>query len=384
MVVSQVSIVKEKDPLQCVRKVIDFMGGIKQFIHPDEKILLKPNLVVPLKTETGVTTNPLVIQALIELCYKAGAEKVFVGDSPFFPFQARKCFEVTGMKDIVLNAGGEPLYLDEVKFTELKSESAVILKKARFPSIIREIDCLISVPRLKTHNQTIVSLALKNQHGLVPPEDKMLYHKDDIHQKLIDINHLLRHKLRFALIDGTYALEGQGPTLGKPLKLDLCLASNDLVALDSIATTLMGFSPHDITHLRLAALQGLGEIHLENIKVIGTPLNSVSRQFLKPSTEIIGIASNVHVYAGGACRPGCFAWARVGLDGLLKRGEIEKYGDISIIIGKNPPVPPQLQGHVFIVGDCAAEYKDRGMFFPGCPPFDIWQLRKTLKEKKIS
>ncbi|MDD1777766.1 MAG: DUF362 domain-containing protein [Candidatus Helarchaeota archaeon] len=378
---SIVSIVQDNDPRQCVAKAIDLLGGIQNFVHADESILVKPNLVVPLKTETGVVTNPAVIQSLVERCYHAGAKKVYVGDSPFFPFKARYCFKATGMKDAVIEAGGEVLYFDEGPYTELSAKEAVILPKIRIPQKIETIDGIITVPRLKTHNQTVVSLSLKNQHGLVPPEDKMLYHKDDLHQKLIDINHIIKPKLRLALIDGTFALEGQGPTFGKPLALNLCLASRDFVAVDSVATTLMGFSPRDITHLRLAALQGLGEIDLSKIQMVGTPLKNVSRQFLCPSAEIIGIAPNVHVYAGGACRPGCFAWARVALDSLLKRDEIDKYGDLTFIIGKNPTVPPNLTGQVFVVGDCAAEYKDKGKFFPGCPPFEIWELRNFLKEK---
>lgn len=378
---SIVSIVQDKVSVQCVKRALDLLGGISNFVHSGETVLLKPNLVVPLKTETGVVTNPAVIRVLTELCYSAGVQKVFVGDSPFFPFKSRNCFEVTGMKDAVIEAGGEVLYFDEEPYTELAAKEAVILPKIRVPQKLVKIDGIITVPRLKTHNQTIVSLSLKNSHGLIPPEDKMLYHKDDLHQKLIDINHIIKPKLRLALIDGTYALEGQGPTLGKPLALNLCVTSQDFVAADSVATTLMGFSPNDITHIRLAALQGLGEMDLSKIKIVGTPLKKVSRQFLSPSTEIIGIAPNVHVYAGGACRPGCFAWARVALDGLLKRNEIDKYGDLTFIIGKNPTVPPTLKGRVFIVGDCAADYKDKGMFFPGCPPFQIWELRKLLKEK---
>jgi len=381
MISPVVSIVQDNEPFQCVKKSLDLLGGINTFVHAGESVLLKPNLVVPLKTETGVVTNPAVIRVLIDLCYSVNVEKVYVGDSPFFPFKARQCFEVTGMKDAVLEAGGEVLYFDEEPYTEITSKDAVILPKIRIPRKILDIDGFITVPRLKTHNQTFVSLALKNQHGLVPPEDKMLYHKDDLHQKLIDINHAIKHKLRLALIDGTYALEGQGPTLGTPLTLDLCLASRDLVAVDSVATTLMGFSPADIAHIRLAALQGLGEMDITKIEIVGTPLESVSKQFLKPSTEIIGIAPNVHVCAGGACSPGCWAWARVALDGLLKRGEIDKYGDLTFIIGKNPSVPRKLKGQVFVVGDCAAEYKDKGMFFAGCPPFAIWELRKILKEK---
>ncbi len=381
MTKSTVSLVKDEDPVKCVSQAVELLGGIGKFIKSDEKILLKPNLVVPLKTETGVTTNPNIISALIDLCNKAGAAKVYVGDSPFFPFSSRQSFEVSGMKEAVLDAGGELIYFDEEPYIELTSKQSILLQKIRVPKILNEIDGMITVPRLKTHNQTIISLSLKNQHGLVPPEAKKSYHRDDIHQKLIDIIHVVKDKMRLGVIDGTFALEGQGPTLGNPLNLNICLAASDLVALDSVGTTLMGFSPEDITHIRLAAQQGLGIMDLTEIELLGIPLESVTRQFLKPSTEIIGIAPNVNVYAGGACRPGCFAWTRVGLDRLIKRNELDKYGDITIIIGKNPMVPEKLEGNIFVVGDCAEVHKEKGVYFKGCPPFEVWDLRKVLKER---
>ncbi|NVM54442.1 MAG: DUF362 domain-containing protein, partial [Candidatus Helarchaeota archaeon] len=81
---STISIAQEKEPSKCVQKILDLLGGISKFVQSGENILLKPNLVVPLKTETGVTTNPAIITALIDLCYSVGAEKVYVGDTPFF------------------------------------------------------------------------------------------------------------------------------------------------------------------------------------------------------------------------------------------------------------------------------------------------------------
>ena len=97
MTAPSVSIAKEKIPEECVRKSINLLGGIKKFVQSGEKVLLKPNLVVPLKTETGVTTNPAVIRTLIDLCYESKAEKVYVGDSPFFPFNQKSTFSLSVM-----------------------------------------------------------------------------------------------------------------------------------------------------------------------------------------------------------------------------------------------------------------------------------------------
>jgi hypothetical protein len=178
------------------------------------------------------------------------------------------------------------------------------------------------------------------------------------------------------VIDGIIALEGQGPTYGSPVRTNLVITGDNVVSVDAVASSIMGFDPESIPSLQLAQMQGLGTLDTNQILVKGVGLKSVRKQFKKPSTELIGVFPKVNVYVGGPCQRGCYAWARVGLDGMKKHDILGKVDqDINIIMGVSPSVPEKLSGTTFVIGDCAARYKNRGIFISGCPPFDTWKMR---------
>jgi len=380
---SLVSIVKGKDPIEITKKSVDLIGGINKFIRKKDSILIKPNLVVPLPTETGVTTNPLVIKAIIELCKENGNEKIVVGDSPFFPFSARNCFKATRLIEIIEELNVEMAYFDEEKYTPVDNPNAKIFKKINLPESIIKCDSIISIPRLKCHSQTLVSLSIKNQIGVLSPEDKKLFHRDDLHQKIIDCNLGLQKKLKLAVMDATFGLEGQGPTFGNPVKMELVLASNDFLALDRVSCEVMDHDVNSIPHLLLASRNNLGKINSEEIKIIGEKFEDVRMKLKKASQDIIGVFPNVHVHVGAACKIGCHAWARVAIDSLIKKGELDKCGDISFIMGMKASITNELIGKVFVIGDCASEFQEKGTFIAGCPPFMTYKVipEQVMKSK---
>ena len=78
-----VSIVKcDGDIKRAVVEAVKLVGGIEKVVKPGEKVLLKPNLGHPKHYLTGATTNPEIVEALIKLCYEAGASKVYIAESP--------------------------------------------------------------------------------------------------------------------------------------------------------------------------------------------------------------------------------------------------------------------------------------------------------------
>ncbi|MHA1299993.1 MAG: DUF362 domain-containing protein, partial [Candidatus Helarchaeota archaeon] len=311
---------------------------------------------------------------IIELLKENGNKDIFVGDSPFFPFSAKNCFKITKMQKIIEDTGVNAVYFDEEEYIPVKNPQGKILNQINLPKSIVNCDAIISVPKLKCHSQTFVSLSIKNQIGVFSPEDKKIFHRDDLHQKIVDINLALKNKLKLAVMDGIYALEGQGPTYGDPVKLNLVLVSSDFLALDVVACNVMEHDANSIAHLRLASQENIGEFDLKNIKVLGEKIENVQYPFVKASQDLIGVYPNVHCHVGGTCRIGCFAWGRVAIDSLVKKGELDKCGEISIIMGKNPPIPDKLKGTVFVIGDCANSHKAKGTFIPGCPPFMTYKI----------
>jgi uncharacterized protein (DUF362 family) len=381
LVRNEVSIAKVNAGLieEAVRKSIELVGGIEKYVKKGDRVFIKPNAVVPLPSSTGVVTSPDVIKALVKIAFDAGAERVIVGDSPFLPYKSREVLTKIGIVEAARGAGAEISYLDEEPYKEVEAPNAKIMKRVLLPRSFLDCNVFITAPKMKTHNQTFVSLSIKNQHGLLRAEDKRLMHRDDIHQKIVDITGVAKPAL--IVVDGTTALEGQGPTYGSPVEMNLILAGTNVVSTDAVGCSLMGFEPESVTSVRLAQIQGLGTLDLNQIAIKGENMNSVRANFRKPSTEVVGMFPHVNVYVGGPCQSGCYAWTRVGLDGMKKHGVLDRINeDINVIMGVSPTIPEKLQGTTFIIGDCAEKHKDKGIFIPGCPPFDTWKMRTYFPE----
>lgn len=366
---TMVSIAKSDTASEAVRKAVKLIGGMEKIVNKGEKVFIKPNLVAPLTKESGAITDPEVTRSVIQLVREAGASSIMVGDAPFFFYKSRRAFEVTGTQKVVEEEGVEAVYIDEDEYLEIESPKAKLLNTIRLPKSLLNSDKFITVPKLKTHSMCRVSLAIKNQIGLLSPEQKQIYHRTDIHQKVVDVT--LAAKPDLAIIDGLNALEGQGPTYGDPVDTGIIISGMDVVSVDSVGSIIMGFEPQEIPHIRLAALQGLGEMDLSKIEVKGESIDKVQKRFKRPLTDVMGVFPNVEAYVGCACNEGCLAWTRVELDRLRKHGLVEKVGKVNLVIGHDVKVPERLEGRVYIIGDCAEDHKEKGIFVKGCPAFQI-------------
>jgi uncharacterized protein (DUF362 family) len=116
---------------------------------------------------------------------------------------------------------------------------------------------------------------MKNMFGLLPDKFKGKYHAIGISNVIVDINSVV--KPTFTVVDGFVGMEGYGPIDGEPVKMDLIIAGNDVVAVDATSSRIMGFDPHTIKHINRAYERGLGEI--DQLEVLGQPIESVLYHF---------------------------------------------------------------------------------------------------------
>jgi uncharacterized protein (DUF362 family) len=116
---------------------------------------------------------------------------------------------------------------------------------------------------------------MKNMFGLLPDKLKGKYHMKGINKVIVDINTVLKSAL--TIIDGFVGMEGHGPSDGTPVQMDLIIAGKDPVATDATACRVMGFDPHEISHIRKAYEKGLGSI--DDVQVLGEKLENVARAF---------------------------------------------------------------------------------------------------------
>jgi hypothetical protein len=123
--------------------------------------------------------------------------------------------------------------------------------------------------------------------------------------------------------------------------------------------------------LRGAEVAGLGVATLDQIEVLGTAIEKVKHHFRRGNINMVGVHPKVQVYMGRTC-DGCLHFTRTGLDVYLANPSLwEDVDKVTFIMGRNVEVPEHLdhnppRSYVFVVGDCAEEYQDHGVFLPGC------------------
>jgi uncharacterized protein (DUF362 family)/Pyruvate/2-oxoacid:ferredoxin oxidoreductase delta subunit len=266
---------QEKMVYQKVKEALGLLGGIQQFVSIGEKILLKPNILGGRPPEKCVTTHPLVIKAIALLVKEAGANPL-IGDSPQLG-PVKKAADKSGIGDIA-----RELDIDIVEFEPImvQNPDGKIFKSFTIGKIIKEVDKIINLPKLKTHALTLLTLSVKNMLGCIPGARKGQWHvktyeagKEYFAQMLLDLNLLVNPVLH--VVDSVMAMEGQGPGFGDPRHLGLFIAGTDAVAVDRIISEIINVKPEHSPILRVAIKEGYGISQLEKINIVGEKLEDV-------------------------------------------------------------------------------------------------------------
>jgi uncharacterized protein (DUF362 family) len=134
------------------------------------------------------------------------------------------------------------------------------------PRTVSEADFVVSMPKVKTHHWSGVTLSMKNMFGAVPGAKygwpKNILHWKGIQESILDICATV--PVHFVIADAIVAMEGNGPLSGRPRPLNRIVLADDPVAADATCARLMGLDPTRITHIRIGA-QFLGNVSTERI-----------------------------------------------------------------------------------------------------------------------
>jgi len=278
-----------KDYAATTAQAIANAGGLSRLIEADSTVLIKPNLCWSNITSRPVNTDYRVVEEIVRQVRSAGAGRIIIAEGPFGP----ECFSeamlacnhydrIDGVELISFNV------LTEEDCYERTGRNSVTGKALFIPKIYVDADVVITVAKMKTHNAGMVTLGLKNAFG-VPPRSiygtsgaesgsKIKLHEEfDFNAAIVEIN-LIRTP-DFVVIDGIVAGEGNGPLKNTSVDAQIIIAGSDIVAVDTVAATFMGFNPAKIPHLALAVTAGLGEGDLAFIKVVGGNLSDLIMDF---------------------------------------------------------------------------------------------------------
>jgi len=379
----EVAIAKEPGIKQRTLLALKLLGEIDRVVGRGDKVFIKPNIVDGAPFETGEVVQLEVVEALTEEAFRAGASQVIVGEVPTYwrPTETIKEYSRHAKR-----LGAEFLELDQYPFVKFKVKNPQFFNEVRLSKPLVDSDVFINVPTLKTHCSCGVTISVKNMYGLIPREDRRLYHRlNRVEEAILDLTKV--RKADLIIVDGTYTTLhlGRRPLedFKETFKLNLTVAGYDPIAIDTLGARILGIDPNKLRFLRWGEEKGLGTRDLSRIKIVGVPLEEA--HFGK-AVDIVEFANNrmkeTKILDYGACT-GCLQlplYIRRFADRVLKQRTF-------LVMGPDASADEVRKSgkgteQIILFGNCAAPtfYNGlQGVFVPGCPP-EPGALRQKMEE----
>ena len=261
-----------------IKKLLEPLGGIEAFVKPGYRVLLKPNMLSCKEPEQAATTHPAVIEAVARICHEAGAV-VFIGDSPPAIFgRAEEFWAKTGFATAAANTGAQLLNFENagkeaVSFSSNGRQLTVYVTRHYY-----DADLVINLPKMKTHNLTRITGALKNLFGLLPGLAKAQWHKTfprpvEFSDFMTDLAYQLPCGL--TIMDGIEGMDGQGPAGGRVVRPGVLMAATSPVTVDLGFCRIAGLKPSEIPMLKRCQALNWGAASLDQIELAGEPIEKL-------------------------------------------------------------------------------------------------------------
>ena len=266
-----------------VCRQFELLGGVERFIQPGQRVLIKPNLIVPRPAEVPAQTHPEVIYAVARIVKEHGAIPL-VGDSPAWS-NTPGCLKALGIDTRLESLGAKIVQLDQPVRMNIEGAAVGISRVAL------EADAIINLPKLKAHQQLGATFALKNMYGCVAGlggKEKAWWHFargrefEPFCRMIIGIYQQLHPMLN--IIDGIVGMEGQGPINGDPREVGYLVAGTDPVACERVCCDLVGFDPQDLPLLVTAEAMAPGTMEIP-IHLVGDIFSAPVCPDFKPAVQ---------------------------------------------------------------------------------------------------
>jgi len=258
-------VARNGDPEKLVRSAVAALGGMALFVPRGANVIVKPNICVSDRTyEYAATTNPWVVGTLVKMAFEAGATSVKVLDYPFSG-QGAEAYATSGIEEHVEAAGGQMVVMSERKYVSTPIPKGQWLKQTDVYGDVLKADVIINAPIAKSHADSAVTAAMKNLMGVI--SDRQSLH-GNLGQAIADLNTVIVPKL--TVVDCVRILTRNGPqggSLDDVKKLDMVVASADIVAADSFVASLFDLAPSDLDYVVAGAAMGLGQSDLSKLIV---------------------------------------------------------------------------------------------------------------------
>ena len=347
--IEQIYVSYGQDPIAMIRELLSEME-LKSMIPAGARIGLKPNLVVARPPHEGATTDPRLVEGVIQYLQEAGFYNLAILEGSWVGDSTERAFRVCGYAELAKKY--------DVELVDLQQDTAHVRKVEELELEVCDeldrVDYLINFPVLKGHCQTKITCALKNLKGCIPNREKRRFHTLGLHKPIAYLNKAI--KTHLVVVDGLFGdldfEEG-----GNPVQMDRVIVGTDPVLVDSYVALLLGYQPEEIPYIGLAEKLGVGRICRDSSEaVVLNTQHTVSR--IKPTRQVENLARVIQEdQACSACYGSLLhALARLeekGLFGLVP---------VPIVIGQGFRGKG---GEQVGIGSCARGFTAH---VPGCPP----------------
>jgi len=365
----------------------NFSEIFKKFnVSTNGRVLIKPNFSGRPPVIPGENTDPEILKKLIEFLIEKGVQEIIIAHGALLGTTDKRF-----TFDEIIKGGGFSYLYNMPKTTVLDIDRTpkkfVEFNDVRFsvPKILDEVDSYINFAKLKTHMEAIVTFALKNQMGLVIMGDRINMHKMGLEERIAYLGKLIKPNL--SIVDGIVAMEGNGPHHGKSKILNLMMAGDDMVELDSVVSFLINLDFKKIQHIARANEIGVGNYptqnYLDSIKEHKIPDFKLARKY-----ETFG--KNFYAWPTTGCSMCITALNHAGK--LIKKHPIKNISlvkkafvgnkRINFVIGSADGLELPKNEKVIIIGRCSKKFSERcgKNCLDKCPP-SIQDVLQYIKEE---
>ncbi|MBW1989637.1 MAG: DUF362 domain-containing protein [Deltaproteobacteria bacterium] len=347
-----------EDLSRAVGEVFSHFGGAGELLAGRKEAWIKVNAV---DLRACCYTAPAVVEAAVRELVAAGAQKVVVAENSTQGTVTRLVARATGLAAASRRAGAEFLCMDETPpspvFLPGLSAHADVSLPARKALVDRKKDVFyLSIPKLKTHSMTTVTLGLKNQFGFLHHASRVADHNMNLHQKIADLYAVMRPD--FTLVDGLFATNhGHFPARANAgecvVETGVVIGGENVLAVDAAAASFLGIEPMEVRHLALAAGEDPG----------AAAFDVVNRELYEQRAQkfthhlLMRLPMDLRIIRGKerCCAEGCELNTLNAAE--LMHCDHGGRGGFTIIMGKgaDPDEVARVQGPVHLAGTCAAE-----------------------------
>jgi uncharacterized protein (DUF362 family) len=362
--------VHNSDVERAVRHTVSLTEDFDSIHWKDANVLIKPNTVSPAQSGSGIVTDVRVIDAVTQVVLEREPKRVVIGEgsSVGYDFPGRmdsmNCMETAGVLDAAKRYGIEAVDLNRDDQVEVKLSNAFVMDTFSIAKTAANADVIISLPVLKTHLRTGITCGLKNMKGVLPGNEKKRTHQLGLDRGIVDLNRSV--KPQFTIVDGIVGMQGTNNGESDRVPVGIIVGGMDVVAVDAVCATVAGFDVGDILHVTLAAEEGLGVDDLQKIEVRGESIEDVRRAFIPYRDAAKDLLGGATIIETKTCT-GCMGELMSTFIYLRESGFQDRLNQSTFILG-DPESVDSIKGTPVVVGKCAQEYKQLGVFVPGCPP----------------